>query len=237
VRIGGVEHSQGSENSHRYNESRKFVARKRAREGDTRDERSIIRSFGPMVNLTSGMAAGLFTSMFTVPIGTVKTRMAIQVYNQPGNYTSMNHAFRTIWRDEGVGGLYRGLIPSLLSVSNGAIHFAIYEELGKFVRRTQQISDLHFYQSFACGAMSKMMASMVTYPCSVVKSRLRVRPLPGQSYEYTGVLQTFRRIWRHEGIGGFYRGCSINLIKVTPGSAVSLAVYETVAQYLSRGSK
>ena len=42
---------------------------------------------------------------------------------------------------------------------------------------------------------------------------------------------------RYEGIAGFYRGCTINLIKVTPGSAVSLAVYETVAQYLSQPNK
>ena len=92
--------------------------------------------------------------------------------------------------------MYRGLTPSLLSVSNGAIHFAVYEELSKLVRKKEHISDLHFYQSFGCGALSKMMASMVTYPCSVVKSRLRVRPLPGQDYEYKGVWQTFQKIWR-----------------------------------------
>ena len=78
---------------YRYNEARKSVARGKAQEGDSRDEQTIIRSLSPLVNLSCGMVAGISSSFFTVPISTVKTRMAIQVYNQPGNYTDMNREY------------------------------------------------------------------------------------------------------------------------------------------------
>jgi solute carrier family 25 (mitochondrial folate transporter), member 32 len=47
----------------------------------------------------------------------------------PPRYTGVAGTVAAILREEGVRGLYRGLAPSLLLVSHGAIQFAAYEEL------------------------------------------------------------------------------------------------------------
>ena len=48
---------------------------------------------------------------------------------EPGAYTSISHGAKEIWRNEGIKGFYRGLVPSLFGVSHGAIQFMAYEKL------------------------------------------------------------------------------------------------------------
>jgi hypothetical protein len=44
-------------------------------------------------------------------------------------YAGTIDALRTIGREEGLGGMYRGLLPQLALVSNGALQFMLYEEI------------------------------------------------------------------------------------------------------------
>lgn len=40
--------------------------------------------------------------------------------------------FRTIYRSEGIRGLYRGTLLALVGVSNGAVQFMMYEEMKRW---------------------------------------------------------------------------------------------------------
>ncbi len=80
-------------------------------------------------------------------------------------------AFRSIVRQEGWTGLYRGVGPALLLTSHGAVQFAVYEEL----RRIEVPAGLAPLWHFAIGAASKVLATTVTYPYQVIKSRIQVR--------------------------------------------------------------
>ena len=42
--------------------------------------------------------------------------------------------------------------------------------------------------------------------------------------------------WAHEGMGGFYRGLATNIVRVLPGTCVSLVVYENLAWLLKRAA-
>ena len=105
---------------------------------------------------------------------------------------------RSIVAEEGVAGLYRGLLPSLLLVSHGAIQFAVYEELKSLARAnnlwmmadgaggsggsgsngsndTMQLASLAVA---AAGAASKVAACVATYPAQVLRARLQQKQLP-----------------------------------------------------------
>ena len=43
-----------------------------------------------------------------------------------------------------------------------------------------------------------------------------------------------RQLWRTEGIGGFYRGCSANLLRTTPAAALTFTSFELIARELRR---
>ncbi|KAF5181715.1 mitochondrial substrate carrier family protein B-like, partial [Thalictrum thalictroides] len=85
-------------------------------------------------------------------------------------YRGIAHALRTICRDEGFLGLYKGLGASLLGVGpNIAISFSVYETLRTSwqLRRPQDSTVL---VSLACGSLSGI-ASSTGCGCTIDKYR------------------------------------------------------------------
>lgn len=75
---------------------------------------------------------------------------------------------------EGVSRLWSGTVPSLILVSNPAIHFMVYETLKRHIlegRKASEISPLTF---FAVGAAAKAIATVITYPLQLVQTKMRV---------------------------------------------------------------
>ncbi|KAH7624650.1 hypothetical protein Ndes2526B_g00011 [Nannochloris sp. 'desiccata'] len=148
-----------------------------------------------------------------------------------------------IAKTEGLPGLYKGLLPSLFLVSHGAIQFAVYEELKSaayhlrdFIRplgarNVSEDKTLSSAEITACGALSKMAASIVTYPSQVVRSRLQQR-MDSRALQYKGVVDVLRKTMAREGVGGLYKGLVPNVLRVMPQSAMTFLVYETVMRHL-----
>lgn len=106
-----------------------------------------------LVYVTSATASGVVVSLIMHPVFTIKTRMQLQLaapvaspaatapaqelahlvpMAQRDNYASGLVAARRIIREEGIVSLYRGIGPSLLLVSHGAVQFLGYEHLKSF---------------------------------------------------------------------------------------------------------
>ncbi len=75
------------------------------------------------------------------------------------------------------------------------------------------------------GGFSKILATLMTYPFQVTKTRMQRERLAGD-VEYTQTWSSFRKIARNEGVLGFYKGLGANLLRVAPSSAVIFAIYE-----------
>ncbi|KAI4380249.1 hypothetical protein MLD38_006463 [Melastoma candidum] len=151
-------------------------------------------------------------------------------------------ALRTIVKEEGWTALYKGVFPSLLlQVSHGAIQFTSYEELRKIVLqfKTQRkeikpdSSDkiLNSLDYAALGASSKLVAILLTYPCQVVRTRLQQRPGKDGSPRYMDSWHVIKDAVRFEGVRGFYKGITANILKNAPASSVTFIVYENVMNF------
>ncbi|KAL3144844.1 hypothetical protein ABBQ38_001950 [Trebouxia sp. C0009 RCD-2024] len=209
----------------------------------------------PQLHLLSAAEAGCLVCFVTNPIWVVKTRLQLQRGHRPivsprlrqtathlrnsgGPYRGFAHAVRQIAREEGFRGFYKGLLPSLLLVSHGAIQFMVYEELkaltagaGEYAKDTGR-SSLSAGQISVIGAASKLAASVVTYPSQVVRARLQQRQAQNRAVQYRDGLATFRLILQREGAGGLYKGLVPNVLRVMPQSAITFLVYEKVMQLL-----
>ena len=85
----------------------------------------------------------------------------------------------------------------------------------------------------AYGALSKLAAAVTTYPTQVVRARLQQRFEAGRAVVYRTAGEAVSLTWTREGVAGFYKGLAPSLLRVMPQSAVTLAVYEGLLQWLA----
>lgn len=140
------------------------------------------------------------------------------------------------------------MIPALFGVSHGAIQFMSYEEMKKFHRQyykdhtvslsqyTEVRVDTILLKSTAAyigmAASSKVLATVLTYPYQVVRSRLQDNRQSAKKYQ--GVVDVTRRLFQESGLRSFYRGLMPNVIRVLPGTCITFAVYETLSGWMKQ---
>ncbi|KAL2577037.1 hypothetical protein AAZX31_16G119200 [Glycine max] len=216
-----------------------FYDRAKQRYARNREEK-----LSPGLHLASAAEAGALVSFFTNPVWLVKTRLQLQTpLHQTRPYSGVYDAFRTIMREEGFSALYRGIVPGLfLQVSHGAIQFTAYEELrkvivdfkskGSTVHNQNPDKLLNSVDYAVLGATSKLAAVLLTYPFQVIRARLQQRPSGDGVPRYMDTLHVVKETARFEGIRGFYKGITANLLKNAPASSITFIVYENVLKLL-----
>lgn len=147
------------------------------------------------------------------------------------DYTGPIDCVQRIVMEEGLFSLWKGIVPALWLVSHGVVQFVLYEELkGIFQNRIalegsgdQKLSGVDF---LAMGSLSKVGASVSTYPLQVIKTRLQAPQYLASQYK--GFLDCAMKMFRQEGIAGFYKGIVPNVLRVTPASALTFYAYENI---------
>jgi solute carrier family 25, member 33/36 len=194
--------------------------------------------------LLSGFIAGMVGNTITNPIWMIRTRMQLQANTDIGQvvYNNYYDVIRTIYQQEGVSGFYRGLQASYWGCTEGAIQFILYEQWNRRLltyqnrqlRQQQNLpetTELTKGMYFWSAAMAKMIASIMTYPHEVARTRIREQSRMGL-YKYTSMWQTIRVVAQEEGRIGLYSGMGVHLLKVVPNSALMFLTYEIVRGYL-----
>lgn len=186
------------------------------------------------VHFVGGGLAGMTAASATYPLDLVRTRLAAQrnaIY-----YQGIRHALKTICRDEGFFGLYKGLGATLLGVGPSiAISFSVYESLRSYWL-SHRPDDSTILVSLACGSLSGFASSTATFPLDLVRRRMQLEGAAGRARVYkTGLFGTFKHIIRSEGFRGVYRGILPEYYKVVPGVGIVFMTYETLKKLLSQG--
>ncbi|KAG0261041.1 hypothetical protein BG011_001399 [Mortierella polycephala] len=192
-----------------------------------------------LVHLSSAATAGVVTATMTNPIWLVKTRMQLQVEGVRQYKNSVDCVFQ-ILKAEGIRGMYRGLSASYLGVAEGTIQWVIYEQLKNTLaerRRDTGASkgyvvggkDVGEWVDYlgAAGA-AKFIASAITYPHEVLRTRLRQVPIGNAPAKYTGLKQTFQLILKEEGVAALYGGLTAHMMRVVPNAAIMFFCYEAI---------
>jgi len=200
-----------------------------------------------LTNLGVGLSAGVISAIATNPIWVVNTRLKLRQTNS-GTQQDFFKGMLALAREEGLQGLLSGVVPSLILVTNPAIQFAVYEKLKQLLLQAQQGRDgdrlegrllfpppkkepygqqrsqLTALEFFLIGAVAKLIATVVTYPYQVVKSRLQAKQ--SKSARYAGVVDCIVRILDEEGVGGMFRGLQSKLVATILTSAIMFMSYE-----------
>jgi len=182
------------------------------------------QKIGDLTNLAIAALAGVVTALTTNPIWVINTRMMVSgKQRKPGEKSpTTKETLAQLLKEEGIGGLWNGIIPALILVSNPAVQYMVFEKIKKFVesRRTEKLKPFH---NFLMGGLSKVVATFVTYPYIVVKSRLQMKQTDQQ---YVGATDALTKILQNEGFFGLYKGLSSKIVQSVLNSSFLFAFQE-----------
>jgi len=176
----------------------------------------------PMVHTLAAMEAGVLTMALTNPLQVLRTRMVL--CSQASTMGSVPLALGIVQK-EGWCALFRGLAPNLVGVTHGTIQFSLYEAMKARYRVYQgEEGSLRARDHILLAAWSKMVASLVTYPCQVVRTVMQ----DGEVTQRPQARQVVRQLVVEGGPKALYRGLVPHLLHVTPNVCIIFAVYEAV---------
>ncbi|XP_020236394.1 mitochondrial substrate carrier family protein E isoform X2 [Cajanus cajan] len=172
---------------------------------------------------------GTITSWSSVA---VKDGVAINSGTQMyGYYTGMFHAGCSIWKTQGLKGLYAGYLSTLArDVPFAGLMVMFYEALKDAKEQVEQrwISSPNWHvnnsvEGLVLGGLAGGLSAYLTTPLDVVKTRLQVQ---GSTLRYTGWLDAIGKIWATEGMKGMFRGSIPRITWYIPASALTFMAVE-----------
>ncbi|XP_057476753.1 peroxisomal nicotinamide adenine dinucleotide carrier isoform X2 [Actinidia eriantha] len=213
-------------------------------------------SVGMFSSLMVAALSGCVNVLLTNPIWVIVTRMQTHTKKSHPNHTQSidsdeailaaalepppygtSHAVLEVYGEAGVWGFWKGVLPTLIMVSNPSIQFMLYETLLKKLKQRRALSKkdnngVTALEIFLLGALAKLGATVVTYPLLVVKSRLQAKQVTGgdKRHHYKGTSDAITKMIRYEGFNGFYKGMSTKIVQSVLAAAVLFMVKEELVR-------
>ncbi|KAI8877449.1 mitochondrial carrier [Backusella circina FSU 941] len=185
-----------------------------------------------------GAMAGIISRFVIAPLDVVKIRMQLQTHRTTFGsrivtgdvkYLKISQAMKTILKEEGIKGLYKGNLPAeYLYLTYNTVEFWTYKELESFLESIDKNKRLpHTFKTFGCGMVAGCAATTATYPFDLLRTRFA---LQSTEQHYTSIAQAVRSIYVEEGgVRGFYRGLWPAIIQIMPYMGLLFASYDAFA--------
>lgn len=196
-----------------------------------------------ILNLLAGGVSGGIARFFVAPLDVVKIRFQMQIdpqalsrvkdYARPKYYYSgVLNALSTIYKQEGIKGLWRGnMVAELMWVAAASIQFGSFALYKHAATRFLGLKETPTYFSLFCGAAAGATATTITYPLDLLRTRFAAQGLPPV---YNSIGHAITTIYRTNGIKGFYYGICPSLWQFVPYVGIQFYVYDGLQKFLRR---
>ncbi|VAI57667.1 unnamed protein product [Triticum turgidum subsp. durum] len=202
---------------------------------------------GPVLDLVAGSIAGGTAVVSTYPLDLVRTKLAYQVKgavnlslreSKPSEqvYKGILDCVKTIYRQNGLKGLYRGMAPSLYGIfPYSGLKFYFYEKMKTHVPEEHRKDII---PKLACGSVAGLLGQTITYPLDVVRRQMQVQAFSSSNLmKGKGTFGSLVMIAKYQGWKQLFSGLSINYLKVVPSVAIGFTVYDSMKDWLNVPSR
>ena len=121
-------------------------------------------------------------------------------------------------------------------MANPTIQYGLYEAGLRWIRARSPDKEGRGVHFLWLGAISKLIATVGTYPLQMVRSRLHLSFASAKestsSQDYDGMLDAFKKIWSVEGPSTFFRGLESKLLQTVLHAAVLMWTKEKLYRIL-----
>jgi hypothetical protein len=178
------------------------------------------------IDLFAGGVGGALGVILGQPFDFVKVRL--QTLGTA--YTGPFDVLRKTVREEGMRGIYRGLLPPVMnSFLLNAIMFGGYRH---GMSLTEDSSLSHGTRSFLAGSYSGLISVAALVPTDLVKCQLQMDRAGGRVGQYRSDMHCAREVLARTGVQGMYRGVLITAVRDSPTTGVYFVMFEQLERRL-----
>ncbi|XP_059502740.1 mitochondrial uncoupling protein 2 [Stegostoma tigrinum] len=180
--------------------------------------------------LLAGCTTGAMAVAFAQPTDVVKVRFQAQANLSSPNrrYNGTIEAYKTIAKEEGVRGLWKGTFPNIArNAIVNCTELVTYDLIKDLLLKNGLLSDnlpCHFSSAVGAGFCTTIIAS----PVDVVKTRY-MNSAPGQ---YRSAFNCAVTMFTKEGLTAFYKGFMPSFLRLGSWNIVMFITYEQLKRAL-----
>lgn len=212
-----------------------------------------------------GILAGAFAKLLTTPVANIVTRKQtsalVSSRSKPGVASSSRQASvrdiaSQIHSEKGLQGFWSGYSASLVLTLNPSLTFFFYETFKRSLLPRTERDNPSTLATFLLAAMSKAIASTITYPFSLAKARAQassrtvddndqevkegLEKVTAGEFDGTNrtrkaarstIFSTILHIARTEGVGALYEGLGGEVMKGFFSHGITMIVKEAVHKF------
>ncbi|KAK4016332.1 mitochondrial ornithine transporter 1 [Daphnia magna] len=196
-----------------------------------------VQDLSPLANASAGFFAAFFSSLTLCPTELVKCRLQAHQETQGlGNGKSKVRSVgpwvitREIIKNEGLKGMFRGLVPTFAREMPGYFcFFGGYELCRHLLTPPGKTKDeIGAIRTIICGGVGGISLWVAIFPFDVIKSRVQVSQAASQP-----MMKMLFHIARTEGVMALYNGLGPTVIRTFPGTGALFLAYETSRKFMN----
>ncbi|KAL9629232.1 MAG: hypothetical protein Q9164_006966, partial [Protoblastenia rupestris] len=231
-----------------------FLAYNFLRQSRIRFSKSSSKHLPVIDELGVGFLAGAFSKFLTTPIANIVTRKQTSSLlpecqaEKEAKQGSLRSIARGIYLTKGLQGFWSGYSASLVLTLNPSLTFLFFESLKRMILPRSKRSNPSTQTTFLLAALSKAIASTITYPFSLAKSRMQSSgainnkdtsnsELINEKFEQkvpNNVFATVFHIAQTEGVNALYEGLLGEVLKGFFTHGITMVVKEAVHKVVLR---
>lgn len=184
----------------------------------------------------AGAFAGISNTVLSSPIEHIRIRLQTQPHGAGRLYHGPIDCVRKLSAYQGIlGGVYRGTAVTFLREAQAyGVWFTTFEYLmnSDAARNGIKREDISTLKIAGYGGLAGEMLWISSYPLDVIKSKMQSDGF-GQEQKYKSMRDCFAKLYRLEGLRGFWKGIAPTLLRALPVSAGTFATVEVTMRMIS----
>ncbi|EWM25764.1 solute carrier family 25 member 45 [Nannochloropsis gaditana] len=175
----------------------------------------------------AGSVAGALQCSVLTPSELIKCRLQTDM-TRPRSQGLLS-CIREVYREGGLRAFFNGFGPTLVrDLPAFGCYFALYEVVKD---KLEGRGASPWLSSSVAGGFAGCFSWIIVYPVDVIKTVMQTQRGTGPRH---GMLETGLRLWRTEGLGVFFRGASIAMVRALPVNCIVFPVYEWTVEFLGK---